>query len=78
MKLRFGLLIVAFAFLMSAQQAGLWRGGVVTPPLPKPGFVLTDTSGAAFDFKQQYLMMTRSTQRFTSACFFQHSHCSDL
>ena len=27
-----------------------YRGGLVTPPLPKPRFVLTDTSGAPFDF----------------------------
>src|SRR5213592_3701754 len=27
-----------------------YRGGLVAPPLPKPRFVLTDTSGAPFDF----------------------------
>lgn len=27
-----------------------YRGGLVTPPMPKPRFVLTDTSGASFDF----------------------------
>src|SRR5271165_3303321 len=26
-----------------------YRGGLVAPPLPKPRFVLTDTSGAPFD-----------------------------
>src|SRR5204863_2245902 len=55
MKPRFFFFILAFASLMLAQQGNTdnYRGGLVTPPLPKPTFVLTDTSGAAFDFRQR-------------------------
>jgi protein SCO1/2 len=41
---------------------GGYRGGVVTPPLSKPNFVLTDTSGASFDFR-------RSTQGYVTLLF---------
>ena len=49
------LLFSMFLFLASlapAQPAksDSYRGGLITPPLPKPRFVLTDTSGASFDF----------------------------
>src|SRR5579883_721606 len=70
MKLYFAVLYVAFACLAPAQQAGAWRGGVVTPPLPKPGFVLTDTSGGAFDFKQR-------TEGYVTLLFFGYTYCPD-
>ena len=70
MKLRFCSLFLAFASLAPAQQAGAWRGGVVTPPLPKPAFILTDTSGAAFDFKQR-------TEGYVTLLFFGYTSCPD-
>ena len=58
--------------LLPAQQAitGSYRGGIVTPPLPKPKFVLTDTSGAAFDFRQR-------TDGYVSLLFFGYTYCPD-
>lgn len=49
-------LLLVLTSLASAQPGGgndTYRGGLVTPPLPKPAFVLTDTSGAAFDFRHK-------------------------
>src|SRR5512140_1921936 len=55
-----------------AQQAnnGPYRGGLVTPPLPKPRFVLNDTSGAAFDFRQR-------TEGYVTLLFFGYTYCPD-
>src|SRR5437867_1590105 len=50
-------------------EAG-YRGGLVTPPLPKPRFVLTDTSGAPFDFWQR-------TQGYVTLLFFGYTYCPD-
>jgi protein SCO1 len=47
-----------------------YRGGLVTPPLPKPHFVLTDTSGARFDFWNR-------TQRSITLLFFGYTYCPD-
>src|SRR6266567_8252504 len=47
-----------------------YRGGLVTPPLPKPRFVLTDTSGAPFDFWQK-------TQGYITLLFFGYTYCPD-
>ena len=47
-----------------------YRGGLVTPPLPKPRFTLTDTSGAPFDF-------WRKTRGYVTLLFFGYSHCPD-
>jgi protein SCO1/2 len=72
MQLRFFSLPFLLASLLSAQQAntGSYRGGLVTPPLPKPGFVLTDTSGAAFDFRQK-------TEGYVTLLFFGYTYCPD-
>jgi protein SCO1 len=55
-------------------QAGLavatYHGGLVTPPLPKPKFTLTDTSGAPFDFWP-------ATQGYVTLLFFGYTHCPD-
>lgn len=48
-----------------------YRGGMVAPPLPKPKFTLTDTSGAAFDFALK-------TQGYTTLLFFGYTHCPDM
>jgi protein SCO1 len=52
------------------QQKAIYRGGLVSPPLPKPRFVLTDTSGARFDF-------WNATQGSVTLLFFGYTFCSD-
>jgi protein SCO1/2 len=47
-----------------------YRGGLITPPLPKPRFVLTDTSGAPFDFWNR-------TQGSITLLFFGYTYCPD-
>jgi protein SCO1/2 len=47
-----------------------YRGGLVTPPLIKPQFTLTNTSGAAFDFRAE-------TQGYVTLLFFGYTHCPD-
>src|SRR5437016_1904674 len=48
-----------------------YHGGLVTPPLPKPKFTLTDTSGAPYDFAAK-------TQGYVTLLFFGFSHCPDM
>ena len=48
-----------------------YHGGLVTPPLPKPKFTLTDTSGAAFDFHAK-------TEGYVTFLFFGYTHCADI
>jgi protein SCO1 len=82
MRLLF-LCLAAFSFLehgsLSAQELPRartnvnykpehYRGGLVTPPLPKPHFVLTDTSGAPFDFFDR-------TGGAITLLFFGYTHC---
>lgn len=69
MKPKF-LLILICASVASAQPGGGYRGGLVSPPLPKPEFVLTDTSGAAFDFRQR-------TEGYITLLFFGYTYCPD-
>jgi protein SCO1 len=52
------------------QQTG-YRGGLVTPPLPKPRFTLTDTSGAPFDFRAE-------TDGYVTLLFFGYTHCMSV
>jgi protein SCO1/2 len=67
---------LALFFLLAswalAQQgkSDTYRGGLVTPPLPKPRFVLTDTSGAPFDFWNR-------TQGSVTLLFFGYTDCPD-
>ena len=71
MKPRFFSFLPILASAMLAQQStGNYRGGLVTPPLPKPRFVLTDTSGAPFDF-------WKSTQGSVTLLFFGYTYCPD-
>ena len=72
MKSRLFSVLLAFASPMLAQQGNTdsYRGGLVTPPLPKPSFVLTDTSGAAFDFRQR-------TEGYVTLLFFGYANCPD-
>ena len=48
-----------------------YHGGLVSPPLPKPKFTLTDTSGTAFDFHAK-------TQGYVTLLFFGYTHCPDM
>jgi protein SCO1/2 len=50
--------------------AATYHGALVTPPLPKPKFTLTDTSGAPFDFWSV-------TQGYVTLLFFGYTHCPD-
>ena len=54
----------------AGRAAAAYHGGFVTPPLPKPKFTLTDTSGAPFDFWSE-------TQRYVTLLFFGYTHCPD-
>jgi protein SCO1/2 len=67
--------------LMSGQEAKLgpnhpqplqttYRGGLITPALPKPKFFLTDTSGAQFDFWNK-------TRGSVTLLFFGYTYCPD-
>ena len=48
-----------------------YRGGIVSPPLAKPKFTLTDTSGVPYDFALK-------TQGYTTLLFFGYTHCPDI
>jgi protein SCO1 len=52
------------------RHGATYRGGLVTPPLPKPRFTLTDTAGARFDF-------WRDTQGYVTLLFFGYARCPD-
>ena len=58
------------ALPQAGHAAPAYHGGLVTPPLPKPKFTLTDTSGAPFDFWS-------GTQRYVTLLFFGYTHCPD-
>lgn len=55
----------------SAGPDAAYRGGLVTPPLPKPGFTLTDTSGVLFDFRSK-------TEGYVTLLFFGYANCPDV
>jgi len=48
-----------------------YRGGLVSPPLPKPKIVLTDTSGSSFD-------LLARTRGYVTLLFFGYTHCPDM
>ena len=54
----------------AGHAAVTYHGGLVTPPLPKPKFILTDTSGAPFDFWSE-------TESYVTLLFFGYTHCPD-
>ncbi|MGH9666496.1 MAG: SCO family protein, partial [Bryobacteraceae bacterium] len=45
-----------------------YRGGVVTPPLPKPELKLRDTAGARFE-------LSPATRGRVTLLFFGYTHC---
>jgi protein SCO1/2 len=55
----------------AVNEAATYSGGLVSPPLPKPKFILTDTSGSPFDFAVK-------TQGFTTLLYFGYTHCPDM
>ncbi len=63
-------LMIAPAILAQAPKTDDYRGGLVTPPLPKPKFVLTDTSGRPFDFAV-------ATKGYVTLLFFGYTYCPD-
>jgi protein SCO1 len=65
----FSLFVAALAQLQG-RATETYRGGLVSPPLPKPRFVLTDTSGATFDFWQR-------TNGYVTLLFFGYTQCPD-
>lgn len=77
--LAFGLLMIAeMSVCLSAQatqkllaSASPYRGGLVNPPLPKPEFMLTDTSGKNYDFSAR-------TRGSITLLFFGYTHCADM
>lgn len=48
-----------------------YRGAVVTPPIPKPDFTLTDTNGRPFHFRA-------ATEGFVTLLFFGYTNCPDV
>ena len=48
-----------------------YRGGLVSPSLPKPIFTLTDTSGASFDLRER-------TKGSVTLLFFGYTSCPDM
>jgi protein SCO1/2 len=67
----FAVLLILASFAAALRANGdTYRGGLVTPPLPKPRFVLIDTSGAPFDFWSQ-------TLGSVTLLFFGYTNCPD-
>src|SRR5579884_2466630 len=63
-------LMFACATFAQAPKPDDYRGGLVTPPLPKPSFILTDTSGRRFDF-------AAVTKGYVTLLFFGYTYCPD-
>ena len=63
-------LLLAPALLAQMAKTEDYRGGLVTPPLPKPKFILTDTSGRPFDFSER-------TKGYVTLLFFGYTYCPD-
>lgn len=78
-----GLVWLSMAVLAQTSQAGsepapaspaatsVYHGGLISPVLPKPRFVLTDTSGAPYDFLSK-------TEGYVTLLFFGFTHCQDV
>ena len=63
-------LLQASLLLAQSGASSSYRGGLVTPPLSKPAFVLTDTSGASYDFRKR-------TDGSLTLLFFGYTSCPD-
>ena len=65
------LLMILTSFAAAQEgKSEAYRGGLVTPPLPKPAFVLTDTSGSPYDFRKR-------TDGAVTLLFFGYTSCPD-
>ena len=53
------------------QPETTYRGGLISPSLPKPIFTLTDTSGASFDLRAR-------TKGAVTLLFFGYTSCPDM
>ena len=62
--------LLAPVLLAQTAKSEDYRGGLVTPPLPKPRFTLTDTSGRPFDF-------AAATKGYVTLLFFGYTYCPD-
>ena len=63
-------LVLASPLLAQTTKTEDYRGGLVTPPLPKPRFILADTSGRPFDFSER-------TKGYVTLLFFGYTYCPD-
>jgi protein SCO1/2 len=57
--------------LRVGEGGGRYHGVVLNPPLPRPAFTLTDTSGRKVDF-------SKVTQGSPTLLFFGYTHCPDI
>jgi protein SCO1/2 len=64
------LLLLAFLAPAQGEHGEKYRGGLITPPLPKPAFILTDTSSAPYDFRKR-------TEGSLTLLFFGYTSCPD-
>lgn len=53
------------------RDAAAFRGVLLSPPLPKPDFVLTDVDGAPYNFREK-------THGKVALLFFGYTHCPDV
>jgi protein SCO1 len=60
----------ARVLVIQAQTGDDFRGALITPPQPKPSFVLADTSGRPFDFAAE-------TKGHVTLLFFGYTYCPD-
>jgi protein SCO1/2 len=68
--------VVALLAVAACSRSGGWDpqhlgGAVLTPAIPKPDFVLTDTRGQPFDFRAR-------TQGTVALLYFGYTHCPDV
>lgn len=67
-----GMLLIVASFAAAQQNKNeAYRGGLVTPPLPKPSFILNTTSGERFDFRPK-------TDGYVTLLFFGYTSCPDV
>ncbi len=59
------------AFEVKGAGEVIYRGARVTPPLPKPALVLTDTKGEPFDIHAE-------TEGYLTLLYLGYTHCPDI
>ena len=59
------------AFEVEGAPEVAYRGALVTPPLPKPNLVLTDTEGESFDILAE-------TEGYLTLVYLGYTHCPDI